>query len=30
MQEMLAPLGVTRIQVDPSLIAASLPISVPA
>jgi hypothetical protein len=30
MEEMLAPLGVTRIQVDPSLITASLPISVPA
>jgi hypothetical protein len=27
---MLAPLGVTRIQVDPGLIAASLPIAVPA
>ena len=30
MEEMLAPLGVTRIQVDPSLVAASLPISVSA
>src|SRR4030081_1175888 len=27
MKEMLAPLGVTRIQVDPGLITASLPIS---
>ena len=30
MRDMLAPLGVTRIQVDPGLIAASLPVSVPA
>ena len=30
MKEMLAPLGVTRIQVDPGLIVASLPISVSA
>ncbi len=30
MKAMLAPLGVTRIQVDPGLVAASLPISVPA
>jgi hypothetical protein len=30
MKEMLAPLGVTRIQVNPGLIAASLPVSVPA
>jgi hypothetical protein len=30
MEEMLVPLGVTRIQVDPSLITASLPVSVPA
>jgi hypothetical protein len=30
MKAMLAPLGVTRIQVDPGLIAASLPIAVPA
>jgi hypothetical protein len=28
--EMLEPLGVTRVQVDPSLIATSLPVSVPA
>jgi hypothetical protein len=30
MKEILAPLGVTRIQVDPGLIATSLPVSVPA
>jgi len=30
MKEMLAPLGVTRIQVDPGLIATSLPVAVPA
>ncbi len=30
MEEMLAPLGVTRIQVDPGLITASLPVPVPA
>ena len=30
MKAMLAPLGVTRVQVDPGLVAASLPISVPA
>jgi hypothetical protein len=30
MKAMLAPLGVTRIQVDPGMISASLPVSVPA
>ena len=30
MRDMLAPLGVTRIQVDPGVIAAGRPVSVPA
>lgn len=30
LREMLEPLGITRIQVDPGMIAASLPVSVPA
>ena len=30
MKAMLAPLSVTRIQVDPGLVAAGMPISVPA
>jgi hypothetical protein len=30
MKAMLAPLGVNRIQVDPGLVSASLPISLPA
>ncbi|HUK69082.1 MAG TPA: SAV_915 family protein [Streptosporangiaceae bacterium] len=30
MKAMLAPLGVTGVQVDPGLISAGLPISVPA
>ena len=30
LEEMLAPLGVTRIQVDPGLVTASHPVSVPA
>jgi hypothetical protein len=30
MRDILAPLGVTRIQVDPGVIAAGRPVSVPA
>ena len=30
MRDMLAPLGVTRIQVDPGVIAAGRPVSVSA
>jgi hypothetical protein len=30
MRDMLAPLGVTRIQVDPGVITAGRPVSVPA
>lgn len=30
MEEMLAPLGITRIQVDPGLVTARPPIAVPA
>jgi hypothetical protein len=30
LREMLEPLGVTRVQVDPGLIVTSLPVSVPA
>ena len=30
MRDMLAPLGVTRIQVDPGVVAASLPVSISA
>ena len=30
MEQMLAPLGVTRIQVDPGLVTTSPPIAVPA
>ena len=30
MRDMLAPLGVTRIQVDPGAITAGLPVSVSA
>jgi hypothetical protein len=30
MKAMLGPLGVTQVQVDPDLVTASLPVSVPA
>jgi len=30
LEEMLAPLGVTRIQVDPGLVTTTMPIAVPA
>jgi hypothetical protein len=30
MEEMLAPLGITRIQVDPGLVTTRPPIAVPA